>query len=360
VNCLRRRNEVLVLVISIFAGILLQAGTAHGTRYAGEFLEIGVGSRALGLGGAYCALADDPSSFYWNPAGLARVSEISIWGMYSNQFGDLFDPLASYSVLGAVFPITEAALGMHWIRLAVDQIPIFPDYSENAGYSFEERKELIDGIPSGYFDDAEDAVFISFAKMIRWNLDLGWAFFVLPVEIPLGINLKMIRQKLYDQEAFGIGADAGIQIKFSLSDMFSRKGLGDLAIGVTYQDFTKTDIDWGGGNTDVITQNLRFGLGYHQELPGLNSEFNVERVSNTRYPYDGRLGLEYGWKRTLFFRFGFSRLDWGEFVTGRWGDIDFGVWNAGAGLRLWHIVCDYAFMKAELGNAHRISLIYQF
>jgi hypothetical protein len=323
-------------------------------------LEIGVGARALGMGGAYCAMAEAPSSFYWNPAGLARVPSIAVWGMYNNQFGTIGDPLAQHSVLGAVFPITGAALAVHWIRLAVDDIPIFPDYSEDAGFSLEQRKQIIDGVPEGYFNDAEDALFISFAKMNKINLDLGWAFFVVPLEIPYGINLKMIRQKLYDKEAFGIGADAGLQLKFPLSKMFTVPWLGDMALGFTYQDFTKTGIDWGEGNTDVITQNFRFGLAYHQTLPSLNSEFIFERVSNTRYPYDGRLGLEYIWKRTLFFRFGFSRLDWGELVNGIWKDMDFGVWNAGFGFRYWHIACDYAFLKEELGNAHRLSLVYYF
>ncbi|TKJ42350.1 hypothetical protein CEE37_01325 [candidate division LCP-89 bacterium B3_LCP] len=354
------RISKATLVTALFSLLLIPFADANGTRYAGEFLEIGVGGRALGMGGAYCALADDPSSFYWNPAGLARVPSISIWGMYSNQFGELGDPLASYSVLGAVIPVTGAALGIHWVRLAVDQIPIFPDYSEDAGYSLEQRKQFINGIPTGYFGDSEDALFISFAKMIKFNLDLGWAFFVIPVEIPYGVNLKMVRQKLYDQEAFGIGADAGLQIKFALSDMFGKKYLGDFLIGMTYQDFSKTGIDWGEGNADVITQNFRFGIAYHQEIPKLNSEFNIERVSNTRYPYEGRFGMEYTWDKMLSLRFGFSRLDWGELTTGRWDDIDFGVWNAGAGIRFWHMTCDYAFLKAELGNAHRLSIIYQF
>src|SRR5687768_14058729 len=30
-----------------------------------------VGSRALGMGGAFVAVADDPSAAFWNPAGLA-------------------------------------------------------------------------------------------------------------------------------------------------------------------------------------------------------------------------------------------------------------------------------------------------
>ncbi|MFH1862097.1 MAG: hypothetical protein ABH878_04715, partial [bacterium] len=111
---------------------------------------------------------------------------------------------------------------------------------------------------------------------------------------------------------------------------------------------------------DVITQNLRFGVAYHQSIPKLNSEFNFERVSNTRYPYSGCLGLEYIWKKTLSFRFGFSRLDWGKFVSGLWDDIDFSVWTAGAGFCLWRITCDYAFLNEELGNVHRLSLQYRF
>jgi len=35
--------------------------------------ELGVGTRALGMGGAFTAIADDASAQYWNPAGLAKV-----------------------------------------------------------------------------------------------------------------------------------------------------------------------------------------------------------------------------------------------------------------------------------------------
>lgn len=35
--------------------------------------ELGVGTRALGMGGAFTAIADDTSAPYWNPAGLAKV-----------------------------------------------------------------------------------------------------------------------------------------------------------------------------------------------------------------------------------------------------------------------------------------------
>ncbi len=40
---------------------------------AAQFLKLGVGARAIALGGAYVAESSDLSSLYWNPAGLARL-----------------------------------------------------------------------------------------------------------------------------------------------------------------------------------------------------------------------------------------------------------------------------------------------
>ena len=34
---------------------------------AAQFLKIGVGPRAIGMGGAYTASADDINAMYWNP-----------------------------------------------------------------------------------------------------------------------------------------------------------------------------------------------------------------------------------------------------------------------------------------------------
>jgi long-subunit fatty acid transport protein len=43
-----------------------------------QFLTLGAGARAEGLGGAYGAVADDADAIYWNPAGLARAQGQSV------------------------------------------------------------------------------------------------------------------------------------------------------------------------------------------------------------------------------------------------------------------------------------------
>ena len=68
-----------IIASIVGAGMILQGQTAlwasgPGTT-AADILKIGVGARAIGMGEAYVAQADDVSSLYWNPAGLALMQE---------------------------------------------------------------------------------------------------------------------------------------------------------------------------------------------------------------------------------------------------------------------------------------------
>lgn len=56
---------------------------------AAKFLSIPVGARAIGLGQAYAALADDPSAAFWNPAGLGRIRQPTLFAASLNWISDL-------------------------------------------------------------------------------------------------------------------------------------------------------------------------------------------------------------------------------------------------------------------------------
>lgn len=64
---------------SVFILAILSVGLADSDRLtnvgttAAPFLEVGIGARAIGMGGAYVALANDVSAIYWNPAGLRQM-----------------------------------------------------------------------------------------------------------------------------------------------------------------------------------------------------------------------------------------------------------------------------------------------
>ena len=70
--------QCMVITTLSISAIFAQAVSKTGTS-AGQFLKIGVGSRAIGLGGAFTAIADDASSLYWNPSGIANNKTLSIF-----------------------------------------------------------------------------------------------------------------------------------------------------------------------------------------------------------------------------------------------------------------------------------------
>ena len=62
----------------------MSAAFADSAGGAGAYLKMGVGARALGMGSAFTAMADDATSAFWNPAGLARLQKGEASFMHAN------------------------------------------------------------------------------------------------------------------------------------------------------------------------------------------------------------------------------------------------------------------------------------
>ena len=67
------------------------AAPTQGAKYSGEFLSLGVGARALGLGGAFVGVADDVTASFWNPAGLAQLNRKELSLMHAETFGSFLN-----------------------------------------------------------------------------------------------------------------------------------------------------------------------------------------------------------------------------------------------------------------------------
>ncbi|MBI4248886.1 MAG: PorV/PorQ family protein [Elusimicrobia bacterium] len=85
------------------------SSSSVGTTAAG-FLKLGVGARAVALGEAYSALADDAGAVTWNPAALTRVSKRSatlMHGVHLDEsfldYGAFAQKLGHSSAWGAAF-----------------------------------------------------------------------------------------------------------------------------------------------------------------------------------------------------------------------------------------------------------------
>ncbi|MGH7442007.1 MAG: hypothetical protein ACREKE_04955, partial [bacterium] len=66
------------LGLSIFVVSLGLAVSAQAVEYTNAVLDLGVGARSLGMGGAAVGLVDDSTATYWNPAGLTNVKDFDV------------------------------------------------------------------------------------------------------------------------------------------------------------------------------------------------------------------------------------------------------------------------------------------
>jgi hypothetical protein len=311
-----------------------------GGDHTASFLEIGVGARALGMGGAFCSVADDGTSFYWNPAGLSFIEKPQICGMYGPQFGSFKNPLGSYHFLGYAHPLPmNVVLAVNWIRLTVDEIPIFSELHGSYWDRLHDFTQRPSGEPEGYIQDTEDALFFSFSKMNRLDVDLGWGYHRVGIEIPLGINFKWIRQSLGEGEASGLGLDVGTMIRFHLDEFFEVEKLGILSWGINLQDVTGTKLSWNTKHQDAMPLNVKWGFSYEQPVSVTRGYLCLSFDRDSRWGGKNRWGFEYSGFRVFGLRAGF----------------DGGNFTGGVGFRFWILQVDYAFLTHELDSLHRVS-----
>ncbi|KPK89559.1 hypothetical protein AMJ80_09630, partial [bacterium SM23_31] len=213
------------------------------SKYAGEFLEIGVGARAQALGAAFTAIADDGTAAYWNPAGIGQLPCPQISLMHAEQFGGE----VNYDFASIAIPYRQkTTFGFSIIRLGIDGIPdtrnALIDTVEANGRIDEGERINLDKIT--YFSNTDFAFYFSFAH--RRNPS---TFF--------GANVKLIKRSIGDNTAWGVGFDAAVLSH--LSEKFT--------LGANLMNATSTIIAWDTGRKELISPMLKIGSAY-KFIPG--------------------------------------------------------------------------------------------
>lgn len=94
--------------LTVLGFVVLFIGKAY------PYDNLGSSAIATGMGGAYVATANDPSGIFYNPAGLAQITQYTFYGMYNRQtaFGYFLNE-NPYSLAGAgVLPFSQGVLGL--------------------------------------------------------------------------------------------------------------------------------------------------------------------------------------------------------------------------------------------------------
>lgn len=212
-------------------------------KYSNEFLNIGVGGRALGMGNVQAALASDATAGYWNPAGLLRLpNKYNVTLMHS----ELFAGIAKNDFASFAMPLdSNSALAVSLIRVGVDDIADTRRLQNEYGYI------QYDSIR--FFSVADYALFLSYAR--KSNLIEG---------LQLGASAKIIYRNVGDfADAYGFGIDAGAQLQ-----------RGTWQFGLMAKDITTTFTAWTHNVEELEEAYMQTG----NDLPESTAELTLPRL----------------------------------------------------------------------------------
>lgn len=306
--------------------------TAKVGTTAAQFLKIGVGARALGMGGAQAAVTGDISSIYWNPAALSRMqinSELTF--NHANWLADI-----NYDFAAGAMPIGE--LGTFGLSVISMRVP-------------EDIVRTVD-FPNG--DGRKwDASSIAFGLTYARNLTDRFS---------IGFTAKYIRDAVWSEAANGFAVDIGtlymseipgLTIGASISNFGTKMKLEGRDLQFNYDP--DGDIGSGPSNipSDLRTESfdlpLTFRIGVAYEITPVEDIRTTIAVDAT-HPNDNteyvNAGLEATWKEIIFGRVGYKSLFLRDSEQGlTWGvGVHYGIPNV-ATIKLDYGFADYGRLK---------------
>lgn len=284
-------------------------------------LHWGFGARAMGLGRAFTAMADDPTAVFWNPAGLEFVYQQSI-----SFFHSTLPEGASYDFLGYAFPtLNLGTFGIGIGRIGISDVP----YRDINGFS--------EGYPNFSWDEYQG--FFSYAKKLPWD-------------ITSGLTVRLVRRGFSnihnegDLIDYGVGMDLGLMYR---PEFFTNALLKDWSIGLNVRNLFAPQVKEG---TQVDEMPLTLRLGIMRKLFFMGGGNNVNLL----------LDLDYSQNRDMLFNVGME-YRFRELGMLRAG-LDGNAITFGAGMKYSVFQVDYAFGNSYysevLPAVHRVSLSINF
>lgn len=288
----RRRSRYILAVV--FFGLLCSSGGG-----ANAFS----GARALGMGGAFTAVADDAAAVFWNPAGLMQQEAAQVAG----NLGLALDKDDSYDCF------------LTYIE---------PDRGYGAGalsWKFV-RSDPGAGSPSVQYSESHYFIY-SLAKPVGRKVFWGG-----------NVRYERHQKALSHEVVAGWSGDIAALIPLS----------PQVNIGVTVRDVYRAVRDEA-GNTVGKSCNVLAGLAYRPDSRTVIAVDGYD-VLNRLETSEIRLGLERWLEERVALRLGLQK---GVNTTRE-------AWTFGVGLHLSEWQLDYAYLGGDYNGVHTLGASWRF
>ena len=319
---------LFLIALSTAVTAVAHAGSAG---RAGAYLKMGVGARALGMGSAFVAVADDSSAAFWNPAGLAKLQQAEATFMHADLTMD-----RDYNFLNYAHPLVNSdgesrgVVALSHMRFGVDGIPetrMATARTDGTPLTGDEPATRSDGSYTpgenvyifSYFSDTEKNTFGTYARKLG-NRIYG------------GVNVKYLQHDLFTNSADGWGMDLG----------FLYEASEKATVGLSVRDLgSSLKWDTESGREENLPTTTTFGIAY-QARSNLLLAADINKVQDMNPKLFA--GAEYWMQDYAALRVGAND-----------GDLTLG---ASFKLDTWRF--DYSYADEILGDAHRVSATKRF
>jgi len=221
---------LLVFILGITNQNLLGQSVSRVGTSAANFLKIGVGARALGMGESFTTQAEDVSSIYWNPSGLAYVKNVQV---LLNHYDYLADIYFDYGAVAVPFG-SAGVVGFHFAYMGMPDI---------------ERTKILRTNGTGEMVSASS-----------FSAGLSYARF-LTDRFSIGATLKMVNETLWHTSATGYAVDIGLVYKTLFKNIKVGMSISNFGTSMRLEGndlLVQHDIDEvSEGNNSNINANLK-------------------------------------------------------------------------------------------------------
>lgn len=282
-----------------------------------DFLNLGAGAKAMAMGGAYTAVAEDASGAYWNPAGLVQINRMSATFMRASYLEDITYQYAAYAHRLSPYSV----IGVSMMATDIGKI---------------ERTDTMNN-SLGSFTPRDQAYTLTYSRAILELSDRDH-------DVALGVSAKYITSKIVER-GYGYAVDFGI-MTYHFTKIPYRLGFAVQNLG-RGQKFDK--------DYDSLPLKIKVGGALS---PFRNFLLSSDLVFPKQNKFYFALGTEV-WaepsdKSRVAIRAGYNSQT--ARIQGGLSGISFG-----AGVGLQYFTVDYAYVPmGELGGTHRFSLNFDF
>tara|TARA_B100001027_G_scaffold213922_1_gene185316 strand:- start:1284 stop:2294 length:1011 start_codon:yes stop_codon:yes gene_type:complete len=319
-----------------FVGMSFSQTVSKTGTTAAQFLKIGVGARALAMGGAYAATSNDATALYWNPAGLSSLKKNEILLDHQDWILDV-----DLDFVGASFKTPFGTIGAAICAMYMGEMEVTTTHNpEGTGENFNV------GSLMGQ---------ISFSRLLTDRFSFG-------------ISSKIIRENIYNSKATGFAIDLGtlyvtqiqgLKMGMSISNYGTKMKMEgrDLLLQTEVDPSLESDPININANfaTDPFELPLifRFGLSYTKPI---TDDIRLLFAADALHPNDNtesiNVGTEISLRDFLFLRSGYSNLYQRDRISGL---------SAGCGIKLSILgstyFFDYTYVDmGPLGNPKKLTL----